>query len=141
MGLQTFVLHLSGNVEHITVGGSVGMPGGCCRDSPAWRKAHICPGSCASEQGMQWEGKAARLSPEWPPSMAGFSRVNLPTTRFQPQSIAGLVTVHGAKYPVCEEVDAWTPRIPAVNLHRRPCLPGRWEHSCDYGLLALEAKS
>lgn len=31
-------------------------------DSPAWRKAHTCPGSCASEQGMQWEGKAARPS-------------------------------------------------------------------------------
>ena len=54
-----------------------------------------CPGSCASEQGMQWEGKAARLSPERPPRMTGFSRINLPTTRFRPQSIAGLVTVHG----------------------------------------------
>ena len=107
MGLQTFVLHLSGNVEHIMVGGSVGMPGGCYRDSPARRKAHTCPGSCASEQGMQWEGKAARLFPERPPRMAGFSRINLPTTRFHPQSIAGLVTVNGAEYPVCEEVDAW----------------------------------
>ena len=49
------------------------MPEGCCGDSPAQRKAHTCPGSCASEQGMQWEGKAARLAPEGPPSLAGFT--------------------------------------------------------------------